>query len=158
MKVYGVEGIFFVCLRRTCEFKPLFKTSSDFTFKLYWNLLKNFIGQSGFYSTPKALASPTPVHNQWVMTLFNRQQLNNRSLQCCNSTHLHLLLTKHNNKSSSSSSERGRQCPRLADRGQQRPGLTTESGRLGRNLASLMASLWAWNILTLFMLDCQYLT
>lgn len=26
------------------------------------------------------------------------------------------------------------------------------------NLASLTASLWAWNIFTLFMLDCQYFT
>lgn len=35
---------------------------------------------------------------------------------------------------------------------------TTENGILCINLASLIASLCAWNILTLFMLDCQYFT
>lgn len=35
---------------------------------------------------------------------------------------------------------------------------TTENGILCINLASLIASLCAWNILTLFMFDCQYFT
>lgn len=82
-----------------------------------------------------------------LMTLFNiSKNINNRSV--------YLPLINH----SSCSKSRREQRPPEADKEQRTLGLTTENGRWSRNLASLMASLWAWNIFTLFMLDCQYLT
>lgn len=108
------------------------------------------------YSTKSTVS----VHRDKQLISHIRNNINNRSLQCCNSTHVHLSLINHNNMW-----QEVRQCPHVAaewycsaDSKQQRRGLTTENFRLGINLASLMASLWAWNILTLFMLDCQYFT
>lgn len=116
----------------------------------------NIIGQSQPWHWlsplhPDHVASVTVSYDDFIQHIREkrlishiRKNINNRSLQCCNSTHVHLLLITHNN------SNMWR--PRVAN------SRTTENGRLGINLASLMASLWAWNILTLFMLDCQYFT
>lgn len=55
--------------------------------------------------------------------LRSQKNINNRSPQCCNSTHLHLSLTSHNMR------PRAKQRPQQADRVQHSLGLTTESGR-----------------------------
>lgn len=78
-------------------------------------------------------------------------------MQCCNSAHIHVSIIKDINI------EQHRERNKRVDDAQGRLlhtllGLTTEKGRLGIDLASLIASLCAWNILTLFMLDCQYFT
>lgn len=78
-------------------------------------------------------------------------------MQCCNSTHIHVAISKdinieqHRGKYKRTEDAEGRLLHAPL-------GLTTEKGRLGIDLASLIASLCAWNILTLFMLDCQYFT
>lgn len=78
-------------------------------------------------------------------------------MQCCNSTHIHVSIIKdniieqHREKYIRTEDPEGHLLHTLL-------GLTTEKGRLGIDLASLIASLCAWNILTLFMLDCQYFT
>lgn len=64
---------------------------------------------------------------------------NNRSLQCCKSIHVHLSAVNNNNNNNMCMQVRRR--PRVAECTQHRLGLTTENGRLGLNLASLMASL-----------------
>lgn len=79
-------------------------------------------------------------------------------MQCCDSTHVHVSIIRdmnieqHREKETRTEEDpEGRRLHTLL-------GLTTEKGRLGIDLASLIASLCAWNILTLFMLDCQYFT
>lgn len=80
-------------------------------------------------------------------------------MQCCNSTHIHVSIIKDINIEQ----HREEKYNVRAEDAEWRLlhtllGLTTEKGRLGIDLASLIASLCAWNILTLFMLDCQYFT
>lgn len=126
-----------------------------FILKLYWSLLKLYWSESAWHWLsplhPDHVASVTVSDDDFIQHIREkrlishiRKNINNRSLQCCNSTHVHLLLITHNNSNMWH--------PHVAN------SRTTENGRLGINLASLMASLWAWNILTLFMLDCQYFT